>query len=74
MRHLFILLILFVSAGTILASEPSDKVDSLKKAYESAGKNDFSTRAEILRKLYDQYIVNDLPAALSVATMQSQNS
>ena len=72
MRHLFILLILFVSAGTILASEPSDKVDSLKKAYESAGKNDFSTRAEILRKLYDQYIVNDLPAALSVATMQSQ--
>ncbi len=72
MRHLFILLILFVSAGTILASEPSDKVDSLKKAYESAGKNDFSTRAEILRELYDQYIVNDLPAALSVATMQSQ--
>lgn len=53
-----------------LPSDASVKSDSLRKALASTAENDYAARSEILRQLYELNLVNDLPAALSVANAQ----
>lgn len=72
MTKLILTLILLFSVEAAFSSDPSLKTDSLRNALASTSKNDYAARTVILRQLYDLCLVNDLPAALSVANMQSE--
>lgn len=70
MRQFALILILCISAGKAMPADPSAKADSLRKALESTGRSDYAEQADILRQLYELCLVNDLPAALTVANRQ----
>ncbi|HEX2970334.1 MAG TPA: sensor histidine kinase [Bacteroidales bacterium] len=70
MKKVALILIIVACAGIAKAEDSSVKIDSLNKALTEKAENDFSSRTEILRQLYDLYLVNNLPAALSVANNQ----
>ncbi|HEX2919617.1 MAG TPA: ATP-binding protein [Bacteroidales bacterium] len=70
MKNFALILIALFAAGTGIAGQSSEKADSLKLVLESTAKNDYHARSELLRQLYDEYLINDLPAALSVSNRQ----
>lgn len=57
-------------AAVKASADPSLKADSLRKALASTEKNNYIARTGILRQLYEISLVDDLPAALSIANMQ----
>jgi two-component system NarL family sensor kinase len=74
MRHLLIMLVLLMAFNVIIAQDSSSKADSLQKMLSQTSTNKTTEQLNILRQLYDIYIVNNLPAALSVANHQYQIS
>src|SRR5512133_2192893 len=71
MRLFALILIVLISVENAISSDPSVKSDSLRKALDSTPGNDYAARTLILRQLYDLFLVNDLPAAMSGANMQA---
>lgn len=70
MRHLLIIPVLLIAFNSINAQETFSKVDSLQRALSQSNINNSAEQLNILRQLYDIYIVNNLPAALTVAYRQ----
>lgn len=70
MKHYLLLLAFLIPTLLKASSDPSLKVDSLRKLLASTEKNNYAARSGILRQLYEICLVDDLPAALSVATRQ----
>lgn len=70
MRHLLIIPVLLFFLVPARAQETKLKTDSLEKALSRLPKNSDSAELKILRSLYDIYVINDLPRALSIAERQ----
>ena len=70
MRQLLIIPVLLIAFNSIKAQETSSKADSLQRALSQSNINNSAEQLNILRQLYDIYIVNNLPAALTVAYRQ----
>jgi len=70
MKHLLIITALLIAFNHTIAQETHSKTDSLQKVLSLIDKNDFASQQKILHQLYDIYLVNDLPSALSVANRQ----
>jgi two-component system, NarL family, sensor kinase len=70
MRHLLIIPVFLIALNSITAQETSSKADSLQQALSVINNTNSTEQLNILRQLYDIYIVNNLPAALSVAYHQ----
>jgi two-component system, NarL family, sensor kinase len=70
MRKLLIIPFLLISCVEVTARETPTKTDSLQKALSLLDRDDYPGQLKILRKLYDIYLVNDLPSALSIAKRQ----
>ncbi len=67
MRHLLIIPVLLIAFIQAAAQESPAKADSLQKALAIIDKSDNAGQLKILQQLYDIYLVNDLPSALSIA-------
>jgi two-component system NarL family sensor kinase len=70
MRHLLSTLILLLAFKVTMAQQSSSKADSLQRVLSETSINNNSEKLNILRQLFDIYIINNLPAALSVANYQ----
>ncbi len=70
MRHLLIISFLLISFVELTAQVTPTKADSLQKALSLLNRDDYPGQLKILRQLYDIYLVNDLPSALSIAKRQ----
>lgn len=67
-----LLIITFQAENAWSEESINRKADSLKQILASTIKDDFARRSDLYRQLYDIHIINDLPAALSVANRQSE--
>jgi signal transduction histidine kinase len=65
----FILAFLFILT-CVTGQELNSKTDSLQKVLSTVDASNHSEQFRITRQLYDLYLVNNLPAALSVAKRQ----
>ncbi len=70
MRHLLIIPVFLIAFNSINAQVTSSKADSLQRLLSVVSNNNSAEQLIILRQLYDIYIINNLPAALSVAYQQ----
>jgi two-component system, NarL family, sensor kinase len=71
MKHfLCIALLLSLPLTYSAAQEASAKTDSLLKILSTTKTDNYSGLFDIQRQLYDQYVINNLPAALSMANRQ----
>ena len=70
MRHLLIIPVLLIAFVQATAQEAPTKADSLQKALALVDRSDNAGQLKILRQLYDIYLINNLPSALSVAKRQ----
>jgi len=70
MRQLLFTALTFLTVSGALAQNPLSKTDSLLKALSLTRKDNYEEKINLQRKLYDIYLVNNLPAALSVARKQ----
>jgi tetratricopeptide (TPR) repeat protein len=70
MKNILVILILLSAQVCTFSQVPSSKTDSLKRALELSATDDYEGQIRILRQLYEFYLVNDLPAALSTAKKQ----
>ena len=67
MRHLLFITLLLIASNHLSGQTTVSKTDSLQKAFSQSKGDNYPTQSQILRQLYDLYLVDDLPAALSVA-------
>jgi two-component system NarL family sensor kinase len=58
---------LLIASGHLSGQAPDSKTDSLQKAFMQTRADDYAGQSKILQQLYDLYLVDNLPAALSVA-------
>jgi two-component system, NarL family, sensor kinase len=70
MRNLLVILFLLVTLSKVSAQQNQTKIDSLQKVLSSVDKKNFAEQFKILEQLYDLYLADDLPAALSIAYRQ----
>ncbi len=70
MRHLLIIPVLLIAFNCAKSQESPSKADSLKNVLSKTGGDNSADQLSILRQLYDIYIIDNLPAALSVAYSQ----
>jgi two-component system NarL family sensor kinase len=70
MRQLFFITALLIAFNCIKAQESASKTDSLQRELSKTGIDNISAQLNILKQLYNSYIVDNLPAALSVAYRQ----
>ena len=70
MKYYLIIPLVLLSFNHSLARESYSKTDSLQKALALIKPDNYAERFNIQRQLYDLYIVNNLPAALSIAKRQ----
>jgi signal transduction histidine kinase len=70
MKHYLLSLTFLILTGVSTSANPSLKADSLRKILAFTEKNNYSVRTDILRQLYEICLVDDLPAALSIANNQ----
>jgi two-component system NarL family sensor kinase len=71
MRHFLIIPLLMVVFISVSGQNSSSKTDSLQKAFTQIKSDNYPGQSQILHQLYDLYLVDNLPAALSVAKRQS---
>ena len=71
MRRFLILPLLSIVFIPLSGQTPSSKTDSLQKAFTQIRSDNYPEQSRILHQLYDLYLVDNLPAALSVAKRQS---
>ncbi len=70
MRHFVIIPFLLIAFNLLSGQTPLSKSDSLQKAFSMISPDNYPEQAKILRQLYDIYLIDNLPAALSVAKRQ----
>jgi two-component system, NarL family, sensor kinase len=70
MRNIFIIPVLLITFNHVIAQQNPPKVDSLNRVLASVDKTNYAEQFKIIQQLYDLYLVNDLPSALSVAYRQ----
>jgi two-component system NarL family sensor kinase len=67
MRHFLILILLLVACNNLSGQANVSKSDSLQKALNQTRSDNYPMQSQILRQLYDLYLVDNMPAALSTA-------
>ncbi len=71
MRHFVIILFLSLVFLPLTGQTPSSRIDSLQIAFSQIKSDNYPEQSRILQQLYDLYLIDNLPAALSVAKRQS---
>ncbi|HKK40812.1 MAG TPA: hypothetical protein VJ963_00290, partial [Bacteroidales bacterium] len=70
MKTLSAIVVFLIAFSSVNAQDNTSKADSLQKVLASVGKNDTTAQYSLFKQLYDIYIIDDLPAALSIAQKQ----
>jgi two-component system NarL family sensor kinase len=70
MRHFISFLFLLIAFNHLSGQVPVSKTDSLQKAFILTPADNYPAQSRILHQLYDLYLIDNLPAALSVAKRQ----
>ncbi len=70
MKKLSAIVLFLVAFSSVNAQDNTSKADSLQKVLASVSKNDTTAQYSLFKQLYDIYVIDDLPAALSIALKQ----
>lgn len=71
MRHFLIIPFLLISFNYLTGQTSASKADSLQKTFTLVRSDNYTGQSAILQQLYDIYLIDNLPAALSVAKRYS---
>lgn len=70
MKNFYLILAFLFITAIVSGQELTSKTDSLQKVLSAVDDSNHSEQFRIINQLYDLYLVNNLPAALSVAKKQ----
>ncbi len=70
MRNLFVIPVLLITFNHSVAQQNPTRVDSLQRILDSVDRTNYAEQIKIIQQLYNLYLANDLPSALSVAKRQ----